>query len=396
MAITGPVGVGKTTVVRSYLADHENELMRIIYIFNSNTSFADLMETIYQELDITTVPSSNISQMVGSLHLFLIDEYKAGHTIVLIVDEAQNMPLATLENLRMLSNLETAENKLIQIVLVGQPELDELLDKYELRQLKQRIAMRSTINPLTKEESMAYIAHRLARAGAQTTSIFTKMALHKIVKEARGIPRNINTLCDNALITACGYEAKMVSPRVINEVVADLNGRQLRHLVRPYLTVSAIFLCLFAILVLAFRYGYLGWPVDQKPTVTAMKESTVSSINHIKEVRMIPENDPVAAKDRVVTQEETKPQAMPTKKGDGQIGADLEQMKIIAKRTVKVGDCLSSLTKDVYGQSANEFLELVKDNNPDIKNVHILRTGSVVNFPELPRNLKSRREGLHD
>ena len=167
VAVIGEVGVGKTTVLRSYLEGVNPEALKTIYMFNANVSFADLMRMLCDELNVTP-KNENVFDMVTEAHHALIEEYKKGRNVVLIVDEAQNMPVDTLENLRMLSNLETSKDKLIQIALIGQPELEEKLNRHELRQLKQRVAVRSTIRPLTTEESMDYIQHRLAKCRMKT------------------------------------------------------------------------------------------------------------------------------------------------------------------------------------------------------------------------------------
>jgi general secretion pathway protein A len=131
------------------------------------------------------------------------------------------MPVQTLENLRMLTNLETTKDKLLQIVLIGQCEFEQILNQYSLRQLKQRIAIRSTIIPLTKEESMAYIKHRLDKASANNSQVFTKEALKAIVKGANGIPRRLNILCDNALITGFRYQKNPVDLKIVKEAIGD-------------------------------------------------------------------------------------------------------------------------------------------------------------------------------
>lgn len=201
IAVVGGVGVGKTMLFRSYLEGADRKHLKIVYFFNSNISFKDLLEMIFEELGIE-VGSDDVFKLLSKLQLALIEEYKQGFNVVLVVDEAQNMPFETLENLRMLSNLETSKDKLIQIVLIGQPEFDTQLNRYELRQLKQRLAVRSTINPLSKKESLAYIDHRLqlAKLRPRESSIFTPGALKVIIRSADGIPRAINILCDNVLI----------------------------------------------------------------------------------------------------------------------------------------------------------------------------------------------------
>jgi general secretion pathway protein A len=228
IAITGAVGVGKTTVLRLYLAslqDHPDWHVKTIYALNPNVTFQGLLKTIYRELGVR-LTTKDTSEMVNRLHRILVKEYKDGNNVVLIIDEAQNMPVETLENLRMLSNLETATDKLVQIVLVGQPELDETLNRYELRQLKQRIAVRALISPLTIRESREYITHRLQKAGSGDGHVFTEGALRAIVNHGQGIPRAINIVCDNSLITGFGYQEKPVTVRVVREVLRDLGGER--------------------------------------------------------------------------------------------------------------------------------------------------------------------------
>jgi general secretion pathway protein A len=170
---------------------------------------------------------------------------------LLIADEAQNMPIETLENLRMLSNLETSNDKLLQIVLIGQYEFEDILNLYELRQLKQRIVLRSTIIPLNAKESMAYIKHRLEKAALNGTPVFTKGAMKKIVKEAKGIPRILNILCDNALITGFGYRKRPVNAKIVDEVITDYKGGEKEPSLLKLLITSAVLLLLF-VLVLFF------------------------------------------------------------------------------------------------------------------------------------------------
>ena len=190
------------------------------------------------------------SEVVDQLHMVLIDEYYKGNTVVLLIDDAQNMPVVTLENLRMLSNLETSQDKLIQIVLLGQPELDSLLDRYELRQIRQRIALRATIRPLTQKESFQYIRHRLDKAGGVGKTIFTNGALKRIVREAKGIPRRVNILCDNALVTALGYQKNPVTVRIAKEVIDDLAGKSSHALWKLIPLAAGALILVFALVAL--------------------------------------------------------------------------------------------------------------------------------------------------
>ncbi|WP_447968799.1 AAA family ATPase [Nitrospira sp. M1] len=221
--ITGEVGVGKTTIIRAFLEEHSDPKQKTVYIFNPVLSYHGLLTTIFTSLDLVATHNDE-SGMINQLHEALIEEYKAGGTVILIIDEAQNMPIETLENLRMLSNLETATEKLIQIVLVGQPELETLLQQPALRQFQQRIALRAKISPLTEKESKAFILHRIAVASTPRNPVFSNKALQLIARKGRGIPRRLNVLCDNALITGFGRQLTPVPVSVVKEVLSDLDG----------------------------------------------------------------------------------------------------------------------------------------------------------------------------
>ncbi|MGC9195171.1 MAG: AAA family ATPase [Syntrophobacteraceae bacterium] len=223
IAVTGEVGVGKTTILRSYLEATDSEKIKIVYIFNAAIPFNRLLRQICSELGMQP-GLEGPSELVEMLFHFLIEEYKNDRNVVLIIDEAQNIPVATLERLRMLSNLETSQDKLMQIILVGQPEFDDKLELPQLRQLKQRIAIHSHIHTLTAEESLAYINHRLMRGSLFHNPVFTPKALKLIVKSAHGIPRTINVLCDNALVTAFGYQRKPVDHKIVKEVIKDFHA----------------------------------------------------------------------------------------------------------------------------------------------------------------------------
>lgn len=244
ISLTGEVGLGKTTVIRTFLSKWSiRSKIKTVFVFNSNLSFKGLLLTIYSELGLdlpaAVDPESGkdkhslsledqVYELVHKLHAVLVKEYENGYNVILVIDDAQNMPLPTLENLRMLSNLETSRDKLLQIFLIGQTELENILNKRELRQLKQRIAIRAVLHPLSREQTKDYIRFRLQKAGADKgqEKIFTRGALSRIYKYSRGIPRKINIICDNALINGFGYGKKKISSSIIREVQNDLQGRQ--------------------------------------------------------------------------------------------------------------------------------------------------------------------------
>jgi general secretion pathway protein A len=256
IVITGEVGVGKTTILRSYLETVAHQNTKVIYIFNASVTFKNLLRTIYKELGLRA-KTDDVVEMLNDLYQVLMEEYKQGNTVLLIVDEAQNMPIETLENLRMLSNLETSKDKLLQIVLIGQYEFEEILNLYKLRQLKQRIVIRSTILPLSEKESMAYIKHRLSKASSNGGMVFTRGALRRIVREAEGVPRNLNILCDNALITGFGYKRIPVNTKIVNEVIADFNGVEKPSLLKWVVPPAALFLFIVGLFLIYPHKGVI-------------------------------------------------------------------------------------------------------------------------------------------
>ena len=291
IAVTGEVGLGKTTILRSFLIQIDQVNQQTIYLFNPNLSFANVLKKLLCELGHDPIEGSD-AEVVDQLHMVLIDEYYKNKTVVLLIDDAQNMPVATLENLRMLSNLETSKDKLIQIVLLGQPELDSLLDRYELRQIRQRIALRATIHPLSEKESFQYIRHRLDKAGGEGKAIFTNGALKRIVREAKGIPRRLNILCDNALVTAFGYQKNPVTVHIAKEVMNDLAGKSSHALWKLIPLVTGVLILLLGLVALMpltdskFSHNpslqkikqLFGQGVERSHTLlTVSKDSNVSS-----------------------------------------------------------------------------------------------------------------------
>lgn len=196
--VTGEVGTGKTTVLRTLFCELEKEEARIAYIFNPCLSAPDLLRTVNREFGLEHQVSP--PELHAALNTFLLQENAAGRTVILVIDEAQNLAVDVLEQVRLLSNLETETDKLIQIVLVGQPELGTLLEKQELRQLRQRITVRYHLQAMDAEDTAAYIEHRLGIAGWTRGHLFTLAALRKIYQETRGNPRLTNILCDRALL----------------------------------------------------------------------------------------------------------------------------------------------------------------------------------------------------
>jgi general secretion pathway protein A len=429
VAIIGAVGVGKTTILRSYLERAKKQRLKIVYVFNSRLTFEGLLRTVGQELGIQ-IGGDDVVEMVDRLHKTLIEEYTQGNTVVIVIDEAQNMPIDTLESLRMISNLETSKDKLVQIVLVGQPEFEEELNSERLRQLKQRLAVRATILPLTKSESHEYIKFRLWKAGSpdiilRPASVFTSRALSKIIKKAEGIPRVLNVLCDNALITGFGYQQKPVTGKIVKEIIRDFEGKGRPRRVRQWLA-SAAALAFVLLLLLGFarslpldpalleRVGISVSPGQEKQIGTMRgpqpSENPAAEGNQVQGVPTdrvlqgsLHKGEPHAAAKTATPLVERAPQA--SFHGDEPIAAAKtvtpsaergpqaplhKEEPAAATKTVTSGDTLSQLVRNAYGVAGRapelkRLLDLVKENNPQIKDADVILPGQQIRFPD-PRH----------
>ncbi len=221
IVITGEVGTGKTLLVRCLLAELRKGNIAFGYVFNPLLSTMEFFQYIMADLGLPYAGRSK-TEILLDLNRFLIQRHARGLITALVVDEAQDLRPELLEEIRLLTNLETSQQKLLQIVLLGQPELDRVLDSPELRQLKQRIALRCQLLPLSEEQTKAYVLSRLERAGAKPESpVFTEDSLSTLHEYSRGIPRIINNLCENSMVSAFAREQKPVTSDIIVEVAAD-------------------------------------------------------------------------------------------------------------------------------------------------------------------------------
>jgi general secretion pathway protein A len=221
LLLTGEVGTGKTTLLNGLLDWLREQEIATAFIFNSQLlSVTQLFDFIMADFEIPC-ESRMKSQVLLKLNQWLLERYRSGRASVLIIDEAQNLSDQVLEEVRLLTNLETSSEKLLQIVLAGQPELDEKLKRPQLRQLRQRIVFRCKTIPLTKEETHAYIQERLRIGGANGQSIFLRETVNTIYRYSQGIPRVINLLCEHALINSFVEEVKPVPVSIVEEVAKE-------------------------------------------------------------------------------------------------------------------------------------------------------------------------------
>lgn len=400
VCITGEVGVGKTTILRSYLDSVDEPGLTFVYIYNPAVSFQTLLRHIFKEIGLDYA-GDDIAGMVDALRDWLIAHHDKRQTLVLLVDEAQNMPIGTLESLRMLSNLETATEKLVQIVLVGQPELEALLAERQLRQLESRIAVRTRLGPLSRSDSAAYIRHRLKCVALDDKPAFSDAAITEIVRACGGIPRRINVVADNCLLTAFGHKVKPVNPRIVREVVRDLNIKDAVGKTRRRRWVSV-----------GVPWRGIGMGLGAVAAAAVVLSGGVALRDGMRPHEPVPAPVPLAATvpPPVVPKPETPALSVPPKPepvsetaaalpplppdiavelAPGSSGSPLPGTTPAKaedkKRTLRIvapGDTLAGLTFQVYGRVDRPLLEVVKTHNPDIINIDRIQVGQVIEFPQ--------------
>ena len=220
LALIAPPGTGKTTVL-FYLLKRLRAYSRTVFLFDSPSDPEDLMSSLAADIGLNTWGLDN-AQIKQQFHRVLIQEASAERTFVIVVDEAQNLPNSVLEKLRLLSNFESGTHKLLQVVLAGQPQLATRLSHPDLIQLRQRLAMMTHLEPLSPDQVRSYIQHRLNVAGCDSGLLFTRDALALVANESRGVPRNINILCYNALALGCAQKRKCIDVGIVKQVASDL------------------------------------------------------------------------------------------------------------------------------------------------------------------------------
>jgi general secretion pathway protein A len=270
IVLTGEIGTGKTTLLRTLL-ERLDATTHVAYVHNSALDIQGLLEYVLQDWGIKSTATSH-AQRLFELNEFLIEQHRQGLSPILVIDEAQNLSIETLEAVRLLSNFETAQQKLVQILLVGQPELGDKLNAPELRQLKQRVALRCHIAPLSPEETRLYVRHRLRIAGAADTGIFSDASVQKIAEYSRGIPRVINIVADHCLISGYADSRRRIDRGMVDEAIEYLEDgerpqwkrrRQIALVPRRGLMWAArggvAMLVLVLVMILVFAAAEVGW-----------------------------------------------------------------------------------------------------------------------------------------
>jgi len=410
LGLIAPPGMGKTTIL-FHLLQRLSQTARTVFIFQTHTTPRDFLRNLLSDLGLSGFETDLVT-MQAELNKLLLEEAKAGKRVVVVVDEAQNLEDPVLEQLRMLSNFETTNEKLIQIVLAGQTQLADKLDLPNLAQLRQRISMMGRLAPFDREETERYICHRLAVAGFDNGfPLFTRQALRLIAETSGGIPRNINNLCFNALALGCANRQRMIPTETIQEVCQDLDLGTVRQLAPPVLAVHArptasrdveakvtssanrafpqwrlrlgLAASVLAIAVASFA-------VLERNKGTFQGESTpvphAASINEPPMSAETPNNTAIPQKPSNLTAEagNTIGLAAESLTSAESVGASPQPEAPRAIRTVLVGrhQTLTKIMIHELGEYTPENVKAIQELNPWLKNPNHIRAGQEIRIPE--------------
>jgi general secretion pathway protein A len=399
IVITGEVGTGKTTLLRKLMHNLEGTI-HTVFVFNTYLDFTELLRVILYDLGLDPEEPNKVT-MLQELNDYLIAQLKQGHIVTVLVDEAQNLSDEALEGLRLLSNLETDQEKLIQIVLMGQPELQVRLDRPSLRQLKQRVALQCRLVPLKAEEVGPYIDFRLRAAGYKGKDLFHPDALRQIAFYSNGIPRLVNIICDNALLCTYARSQKTVSVDIIKEVARDLRLGSVAQVAQPEaappVPVSE-----------ARPEGSMGETVDAHPQhkvkrmvrvgvescLTLLAFFALASVIDPKNLLTVAGRSFEVAKHNlnqwvllITHQEPVLEKATP------EVKSERKEQRII----IPHGSSIYRIAADTYGANTALGMDLIKEFNPEIKNLNRISGGKNLLLPSLTPEtlLRKRPDGLY-
>ncbi len=338
--ITGEVGTGKTTLCRVFLGSLDASI-DAAYIFNPKLDALQLLKAINDEFGIDSKPD-NTKDLIDILNEFLIEKKADGQKVMVLIDEAQNLSLEVLEQLRLLSNLETTQEKLLQIILVGQPELGDMLSSHQLRQLGQRITINCKLEPLTFQEAKDYIRHRISLASHRAGPPFDKGSYRAIYEYSKGIPRLINIACNRVLLNAFSRNSFKVTGSITKEAIKELTRKKSGHSHgwlqgRPGFAIAAAVFITLAIVMLYLFYG-------QSPEIPLVNKATVSSgvtqeqnqeaIPQIKKVPEPPEPAAPLASELTVLQNEAAMSSPPPEAKEAMAPADATEQTGLSEKTL--------------------------------------------------------------
>ena len=393
IAITGEVGTGKTMLLRKLMRELYG-VIDFVFVVNTHLTFTELLRVILEDLCLQTQGKDRLG-MLSELNAYLLGQLDRRRIVCLLIDEAQHLSDDCLEQLRLLSNFETDREKLLQVVLMGQPELKTRLDQSHLRQLKQRIAIHSEIAPLTAQEVGAYIDFRLRAAGYKGNDLFQPKTVNQIALYSKGIPRLINAVCDNALLIAFAASHKTVAASVISEVAKDLRlglpragqTNQNHQFASDDETKT----------VLSRSEDKLFSPI-LRPILLATIAAIVGIVVAVRITGSLSDDDRVVKAPRSVPTDATMTEYVPLRslqqstaeKRDQEIAntdvknneTDLQSLN--EKRIIiPQGTTISGIANDVYGANAALGMDLIKELNPQINDLNWISAGQQLILPTL-------------
>jgi general secretion pathway protein A len=397
IAITGEVGTGKTTLLRKLMRNLPSSI-HSVFIFNTDVSFNGLLRLILSDLGLPAEGKDRLA-MIDQLNGYLLEQVTKGDIVCLLIDEVQNLSDESLEGLRLLSNLETDKEKLLQIVLMGQPELQIKLARPNLRQLRQRIAIQCEVTPLNDEEVGPYINFRLRVAGYQSEDLFERQSVDKITLHSKGIPRLINVICDNALLIAFAASQKTVSTHMIDEVARDLRLESETPADTKSTPSESVSIAEREILVReapndASAHKVTGMGVAAAGTLVAilafvLLASFATPQRFFTMTVPAPETSQVNRSVQLVDGEKTIAQNANTKAKF----ANPEILNPTDERViVSYGSTIYKIASDAYGADVLLGMDLIKEFNPEIKNLNWISTGQEILVPALTREILVRRQ----
>jgi general secretion pathway protein A len=265
IVLTGEVGTGKTTICRCLLQQIPDNT-DVAFIINPRQNTNQLLQSTFAELGLPFQKGANSKDLIDQFNHYLLQVHAKGRNTILIIDEAQNLPKDVLEQLRLLTNLETNEKKLLQLLLIGQPELNDLLNLPELRQLSQRVTARYHLNPLSRHEINQYIDHRLAVAGVRKP-LFTKRAVQTIYKFSNGVPRLVNLISDRSLLGVYSENALQVTPKQVRKAVKEVLGNKQSSNGSQLLYWSLLTACVAGLVLIGTTTDWLTTAINQLPLI---------------------------------------------------------------------------------------------------------------------------------
>ncbi len=433
VSLIGEAGTGKTTLLRRLLSELPREI-RSVLVINPAIGFEEMLRFILTDLGRTPPAGATKLDMLEALNAELLDTLARGGNVVVLIDEAQDLTIPVLEELRLLSNLETAKEKILQLVLAGQPEFDVMLARPEIRQLRQRISVRARLRALARGEVQAYVAARITAAGGDVRGLFTKPALYRLWRFSGGVPRLVNAACDNALITAYAAGRRTIGWREMGEAMRDLR-RQVswapRRFGARFATLAAGaavggLIVFGASTVLRERPerplsvaeappaaggpGTLAEPADPKVPAVALAPATPANPGPTVTTEPKVEASPAAALAApsraveaagavaVVAAVDPTPLATPTPSEaptpvgvPSPIAGAASDLRIL----VTSGDTLTEIAERYYGNAGPRVLETIKDANPWLRDPDVLWVGKLVRLPGIQGGDEGRAAAEH-